>query len=99
LRIDEKATKLIDFRNLADRGAKELEAISNAQNFVKQERRVKNLRDTYLVSSRTNYDLPPLMIWNQVELKLCLEDLCSFYNLSGDMEIDDGNSFSYSVIA
>jgi hypothetical protein len=89
---------LIDLRKMGDRGYKEMEAIANAQNFVKQEQKVKNMRDSYLVSSRTNYDLPPLMIWNQVELKLSLEDLCSSYNLSGDMEVDDGNSFSYTVI-
>jgi hypothetical protein len=38
------------------------------------------------------------MIWNQVELKLSLEDLCADYKLGGDMEVDDGNSFSYTVI-
>lgn len=38
------------------------------------------------------------MIWNQVDLKLSLEDLCANYDLGGDMEVDDGNSFSYTVI-
>ena len=27
-----------------------------------------------------------------------LEDLCGEFNISGDMEIDDGNSFSYAVV-
>ena len=38
------------------------------------------------------------MIWNQIELKLSLEDLCSKFGITGDMEIDDGNSFSYAVV-
>lgn len=38
------------------------------------------------------------MLWNQVDLKLALQDLCSYYGITGDMEVDDGNSFSYTVI-
>lgn len=44
------------------------------------------------------YEMPPLIIWNQIDLKLTLEDLCSNFKIVGDMEIDDGNSFSYSVV-
>lgn len=36
-----------------------------------------------------------MIIWNQVDLKLKLEDICLGFNIRGDMEIDDGNSFSY----
>jgi hypothetical protein len=39
-----------------------------------------------------------MIIWNQIDLKLTLEDLCKDFKISGDMEIDDGNSFSYSVV-
>lgn len=38
------------------------------------------------------------MIWNQVELKLQLGDLCEEFKIFGEMEVDDGNSFSYSII-
>jgi hypothetical protein len=27
-----------------------------------------------------------------------LEDLCQDFNITGDMEIDEGNSFSYAVV-
>lgn len=66
--------------------------------FEKQEKKVKTTRDTYVNSMRNNYDMPELMMWNQLELKINLEDLCEAYNLGGDMEVDDGNSFSYTVI-
>jgi len=39
-----------------------------------------------------------MIIWNQIDLKLALEDLCRDFKISGDMEIDDGNSFSYAVV-
>jgi len=42
--------------------------------------------------------MPPLVIWNQIDLKLTIEDLCSKFKIVGDMEIDDGNSFSYAVV-
>lgn len=45
-----------------------------------------------------NQDMPPMILWNQVELKLQLEDLCSEFKIAGDMEIDEGNSFSYAVV-
>ncbi len=40
-----------------------------------------------------------MVCWNQVELKLSLEDLCkSLGVLNGtDMEVDDGNTFSFAV--
>ena len=39
-----------------------------------------------------------MIIWNQIDLKLSLEDLCKEYKIAGDMEIDEGNSFSYAVV-
>jgi hypothetical protein len=39
-----------------------------------------------------------MIIWNQVDLKLQLEDLCNEFKITGDMEIDEGNSFSYAVV-
>lgn len=40
---------------------------------------------------------PAPLARNQVEQKLVLEDLCAGF-VQGDMEIDEGNSFSYAVI-
>ena len=48
-------------------------------------------------STGYKHELPPLMCWNQIELKLSLEDLCHDFGIHGDMEMDDGNSFSYNV--
>jgi hypothetical protein len=31
-------------------------------------------------------------------LKLVLEDVCKEFKIFGDMEVDDGNSFTYAVI-
>lgn len=41
-----------------------------------------------------------MVYWNQVDLKVSLIDLCVPYNINGDnMENDNGNSFSYNIIA
>lgn len=41
-----------------------------------------------------------MILWNQVDLKVALGDLCIPYNINGDnMENDNGNSFSYNIIA
>jgi hypothetical protein len=40
-----------------------------------------------------------MILWNQIDLKLSLADLCIEYKLNGDnMEVDNGNSFSYAII-
>ena len=47
---------------------------------------------------KSNYDLPPTILWNQVELKIALEDLSKQFGIYGDLELDNGNSFSYQII-
>lgn len=83
---------------MGERGQKDLQTILATASYLKQDRKVKGVREQYLQTSRMNFDLPPLLIWNQLDLKLSLEDLCPSFNLSGDMEVDDGNSFSYIVV-
>lgn len=40
-----------------------------------------------------------MILWNQVDLKVELHDLCIPYGINGDnMENDNGNSFSYNII-
>jgi hypothetical protein len=39
-----------------------------------------------------------MVLWNQVELKLALQDLSKVFGIHGDMELDNGNSFSYQII-
>jgi len=36
--------------------------------------------------------------WNQVELKIDLLEEAAHFGITGDVEIDNGNSFSYSVM-
>lgn len=38
------------------------------------------------------------MLWNQVELKVKLAELGKFFDIRADMEVDSGNSFSYTII-
>ena len=51
-----------------------------------------------MATAKSTYELPPMVIWNQIDLKLQLADLCKPYNIFGDMESDNGNSFSYAII-
>ena len=55
---------------MGERGLKEMNSIIGAMTFAKQERKVKQGRDKYIQSARNNYQLPPLVVWNQVDLKL-----------------------------
>lgn len=98
-RIDEKGTYLIELKKLGERGQRELAQIKNSLPFVKQDKKIHgNKKAELLATASYNHELPPTMIWNQVELKLILRDLCDEFKIEGDMEIDDGNSFSYSVV-
>ena len=51
-----------------------------------------------LSTSKYNYDTPPLVHWNQVELKIALQDVAGHFGITGDVEIDNGNSFAYSIM-
>lgn len=85
----------MNHRKLGERGLAELEQINNSVPFIKREKMVKSTKDMYLQTAEYTLQMPPMLLWNQVELKLSLEDLCGEFEIKGDMEIDDGNSFSY----
>ena len=38
-----------------------------------------------------------MVFWNEVELKMRLEDLAKQHKITGNMEADNGHSFSYQV--
>jgi len=48
--------------------------------------------------AKYNYDLPPLVYWNEVDVKLNLDTLATHFKIFGDMESDNGHSFSFSVM-
>ena len=56
-----------------------------------------NIRERYMNTAKYNYDMPPMVFWNEIELKLRLEDLAKQHKIKGDMEADNGHSFSYQV--
>ena len=40
-----------------------------------------------------------MIIWNQIDLKLSMAELCVPYGIdTRNMEVDNGNSFSYAII-
>lgn len=45
-----------------------------------------------------NYELPPMVFWNEVELKIRLNELATQFKVSGNMDTDNGHNFSYQVI-
>ena len=45
-------------------------------------------------TAKYTYELPPMVIWNQVELKVNLKAICDDFSIYGDMEIDNGNGWS-----
>lgn len=91
---------MIDHWRLGERGIKELQQILGSLPWVKAEkkRRGNTQRAAFLETINYQYDRAPMLIWNQVDLKMSLEEMCREFAIQGDMEIDDGNSFSYSVI-
>lgn len=48
--------------------------------------------------AKYNYDQPPLVYWNEVEIKLNLQALSEQFKVFGEIEADNGHSFSMSVI-
>ena len=56
------------------------------------------MRDQLVASSRYNYEYPPMVFWNEVELKIRLQVLAKAYGIKGDMDKDSGHNFSYAVI-
>ena len=51
-----------------------------------------------MATAKSTYELPPMVVWNQIELKVTLKQICDDFQIQGDMEIDNGNGFSYTII-
>ena len=49
-------------------------------------------------TAKYNYETPPMIFWNEVELKVGLGHLSEKFNVTGDMEVENGHTFSYSVM-
>lgn len=49
---------------MGDRGYKEMSQLMNALPHIKEERRNRGARDEYLNKAKSNYDLPPMILWN-----------------------------------
>jgi len=43
--------------------------------------------------AKYNYDQPPLVYWNEVEIKLNLQALSEQFKVFGEIEADNGHSF------
>lgn len=67
----------------------------NSQPYSKYEKKTRTIRDEFIQKAKSTYDMPATVIWNQVELKLALEGLSKHFGIHGDMELDNGNSYSY----
>jgi hypothetical protein len=61
-------------KKLGADGAKELNQIVHSKNITKLEKKVENNpRERYMNTAKYNYDLPPVIFWNEVELKIRLQ--------------------------
>ena len=98
--MEKKGNYLIEHRKLGEVGQRELAQLINALPHSKREKKQSPLiKDVYLAKCKYNYELPPMILWNQIDLKLSLAELCVPYNINGDnMEVDNGNSFSYGIV-
>lgn len=63
-RIEAKGLYLVDHRKLGETGYKELQHIKSSMQFLKQERKVKSLKDEYIQTSNFNHEVPPMICWN-----------------------------------
>ncbi len=95
-----KGNSLIEHRKLGDVGKNELAQLVAALPHSKREKKASPLiKDIYMAKAKYNYELPPMILWNQIDLKLSLADICVPFKINGEnMEVDNGNSFSYSII-
>ena len=96
--VEDKCKLLIDVKKLGDRGVKEMKQILQAAHVRKLENRVRNARDRIMQTAKYNYEMPPLALSNEVELKLELAKMAKIFGITGNQEIDNGHPFSYSVM-
>ena len=50
-----------------------------------------------LQSYRFDQQRPPMLLCNNIELKLYLMDLSSEFEITGNLEVDNGHSFTYQI--
>ena len=48
-------------------------------------------------TAKYNYMLPPMVFWNEIELKIELNKIAAEFGKQGNLEIDKGHSFQYSI--
>lgn len=69
--MQEKGAYLIQHRRLGETGERELAQLVSAQQHTRREKKATPLiKDIYLNKAKYNYELPPMIIWNQIDLKL-----------------------------
>lgn len=96
--IKAKGEIIINSKKLGNRGVKELDQIVKAQLVNQQAHRIHNLRDKIMATTRSDYDGPPMMHWNEVELKLEVLSSSAGYKIFGDIDADDGTAFAYQIM-
>ena len=89
---------LIEVKKLGDAGVKEMTQIRQASHISKLESKVKNARDKIRQTARYNYEMPPLAVSNEPEMKLELARMAKIFGITGNQEIDNGHPFSYNVM-
>ena len=82
---------------MGDKGRGERDLIIQSQNITKLEKKLRNARDQIMFTAKYYYEGPPKAMWNEPELKVTLLEIAQKFELTGDIEIDKGHSFSYSV--
>mgnify|MGYP006952950365 CR=1 FL=1 len=52
-----------------------------------------------MMTAKSNYEMVPMVLWNELELKIELTRTSSWFDLLGDMEIDQGHPYAHSITA
>lgn len=74
----------------------ELIMILDNYNVSKFKARINSSKsETIIQSQKSDHELAPLMLNNQLELKLIILEKSLLYGIYGDIELDQGYSFAY----
>jgi uncharacterized protein YxjI len=69
--VDEKGNQLIRYRKLPSECQKELARIKETIHIDKWDKRANlNVKEKLISTSRSNYEIPCMLVWNEIELKL-----------------------------
>lgn len=82
--VEDKCKLLIEVKKLGDRGVKEMTQILQASHVSKLENKVKNARDKIMQTSKYNYEMPPLAVSNEPEMKLELARMAKIFGITGN---------------